>query len=110
MKLKSLIKTMRTISWHKQGALCIQCKKNKVPLGKSLRPCEECRKSKSRTSSPGDVAVSQGEPAAIVETDEGQKIFVDKFGKEVPNPGYDLKNDPRGWRHTGKLKDKPTII
>jgi hypothetical protein len=47
-------------------------------------------------------------PAAVIEV-EGKKIFVDKFGKEVKDHGYNLDKDPRGWMRN-KKKKKVTII
>lgn len=103
---------MRTISFNKldeNSALCITCKKNKVPLGQALRPCKSCRKTAGEEIK-GSVKLGQRMPAAVVKNEKGHAIFVDKFGNRVDNPGYDLKRDPRGHKFTGGGPKKRTII
>ena len=56
------------------------------------------------------VRVGKRLPAAVIKDDKGNEIVVDKFGKEVKDHGYDLKNDPRGWKTSGAQKAKRTII
>ena len=63
-----------------------------------MRPCKECV---GKTSESGGVIVGKRNPAAVIKDEQGREIFVDKSGKEVKNPGYDLKKDPRGWGFTG---------
>ena len=96
---------MRNPTFNKlvETALCITCKINPVPLSNALRPCDSCRKKKAKTKAQTTLRMGQREPSAIIETDNGTKVFVDKTGKEVSNPGYDLTNDPRGHRFTGTV-------
>lgn len=104
---------MRTISFHKkeETALCLFCKVNRVALKDWNKRCEECRAiRKKEEDEEMSVTVGKRDPAAIIETDGGQEIYVDKFGKEVPNPGYDLSKDPRGWKKNGYLPQGKTII
>lgn len=56
------------------------------------------------------VNVSKRTPAAVIEDANGNKVFVDKFGKEVQDTGYDLKKDPRGWIKNGYLKPQAELI
>ncbi|HDY90311.1 MAG TPA: hypothetical protein ENH82_19600 [bacterium] len=49
-------------------------------------------------------------PAAVITTKDGRKIYVDKFGKEIKNHGYDLDNDPRGFKTTGRGKSNVKVI
>lgn len=54
--------------------------------------------------------IGQAQPAAVVKGPQGQEVYVDKFGKPVDNPGYNLKSDPRGYKKTGTgPKDKVII-
>lgn len=106
---------MRTISFHKleDTVLCVKCRKNPVPANRPLRPCQECRYNDSEAPQNIDLgtpAVGTKLPAARVVSNDGKKeVYVDKFGKVVDNPGYDLDNDPRGYYHTGRLKRKGTV-
>lgn len=103
---------MRTISTNKAETLCAYCHKNLVPIGKWNRKCDECKekaKEKKADVKKTGRGLTTRIPAAVIKTDDGTEVFVDKFGKEVDNPGYDLKNDPRGWGFTKKKKDV-TII
>lgn len=94
-----------------QEAVCLFCHKNKVPLQDWNRRCKECKAlQKDKDEQEKRVILGSRMPAAVIKTDNGEEIFVDKFGDPVENPGYDLKNDPRGWKHTGKLPKERTII
>lgn len=104
---------MKTITFHKkvQTALCLFCKVNRVPLKDWNKRCSECKEKQSAIDREEQrVNVGARQPAAIIEIEGGQKVFVDKFGNEVPNPGYDLVNDPRGYNYTGKAQPKRTFI
>ena len=91
-------------------SLCLYCRQNFVPLNKWNSRCSECLvKYHSKSKKLNTKAVSSREPAAIIEA-KGHEVFVDKFGKEVDNPGYDTKNDARGWNYTGKSKRTKTVI
>lgn len=74
--------------------------------------CPQCRKEqKEKDEQEQRVMVGQRSPAAMITTEDGQTVMVDKFGKEVDNPGYDLKNDPRGWTFSGtRPKKRETIL
>lgn len=95
-------------------AVCMFCHKNKVPIEDWNKRCEECRKKqaiKDKEEEARMIMTGKRLPAAVLEVGaEKQEVFVDKFGKEVDNPGYDLKNDPRGWKYTGKIKQNRTMI
>lgn len=99
---------MRTISFNKaKMAICLRCKTNPVPADRAMRPCRECT---TKTSTNGGVIMGKRQPAAVIKTEDGKEIFVDKSGKEVRNPGYDLKKDPRGWDHTGTRPKSRSVI
>ena len=107
---------MKSIGFHKAStlkgqALCYVCKTNLLPLAKGNRPCDECKKKQIEYGPTSDVGVqfAKRDASAVIETESGQEVFVDKFGNDVDNPGYDTKNDPRGWRRSG-TKKKTKII
>jgi hypothetical protein len=95
-------------------AICLFCKKNEVPLNDWNRRCTECREKQKKKDEIEQQQLAMGigkrTPAAVITLENGEKVFVDKFGKETDNPGYDLKNDPRGWGFTGKSKPERKII
>lgn len=102
---------MRTISFHKAGtsAKCLYCKKNDVPAERWNRRCDECKaRSVSQVGNSG-VVLGSRQPAAVIETEGGQRVFVDKFGKEVKNHGYDLDKDPRGYQRNNMVNKKIII-
>lgn len=103
---------MRTISFnkHKFHAKCLVCKRSKVEPGKELRPCSNCRRKGRTHIEEPDLKIGKALPAAVVKAESGEEIYVDKFGNKVDNPGYDLKRDPRGWKHTGTAVKQRTII
>lgn len=119
---------MRKVTFNKAGAriltvdplgrqkmaVCLFCKKNEVPLSDWNKRCDSCRAKQAKHDEAEkkriDSGVAKRQPAAVLELENGQKVFVDKFGREVDNPGYDLKNDPRGWRKTGNLPPPRSII
>lgn len=84
-----------------------------VPVERWNRKCENCKKkdaiAKTKMQEKSATTASR-DPAAVWEDDRGNQVFVDKYGKPVKNPGYDLDNDPRGWEFTGTKKKKGTII
>lgn len=104
---------MQKISFNKLGkeAICLFCKENKVPLKDWNKRCGSCKaKQEAIDQKEQEVIIGKRQPAAIIKTEDGRQVYVDKFGKEVENPGYDLKNDPRGFKYTGTTKDRKTII
>lgn len=102
---------MRKITFNKLGAICLFCKKNKVPIEKWNRPCESCKKKRSKAKGTKiDIMIGKRMPAAVLENDKGQKVFVDKHGVPVKDHGYDLENDPRGTNVSGKGKKYKKII
>lgn len=107
---------MKTISYHKalkhKGQRpCTNCGENWVSVTAVPPLCAECRiKRKSEEEeinkiTQQEVHIVSRQPDAIIDHN-GQKVFVDKFGNEVKNPGYDLENDPRGWGYTKGKKGK----
>lgn len=96
------------------NSICCFCNKNEVPLKDWNKRCSECREKQKQLDEAEIKEIESGikkrEPAAVITTEAGQKIFVDKFGREVDNPGYDLKNDPRGWSKTGILPPDRKLI
>lgn len=101
---------MRTISFHKAEFVCQTCRVNRVKRWN--QKCDSCKSKEkfddSETRMPG---VAHQQPAAVLEGENGEKVFVDKLGNKVDNPGYQLDVDPRGYRYTGsKGKDKTFII
>lgn len=101
---------MRMSSFNKQEktATCLYCKKNKVSINRWQARCSECKKKLKTIES--EVSTIKKQPAAILKDDSGNEIYVDKFGNVVDNPGYDTKNDPRGWQYSGKAKGERTVI
>lgn len=102
---------MRTISFNKQGIKCPKCGQNPVARWNQL--CEDCQKvqgAPSKTVGEKLNSVGKRVPAAVLQNEKGERIFVDKFGNEVKNHGYNLDDDPRGYHTTGTVKNKPTII
>ena len=101
---------MKKITFNKQHALCGYCHKNTIPIGKWNRPCKSCKKKKDTQSEQEGVYLKNKEPSAIIKDEKGREIYVDKYGDVVENPGYDLKEDPRGWKYTGKRTRNKEII
>ena len=99
---------MKKITFNKveDGNKCLVCGKNKVRRWNDT--CQDCKKN-NRIKKTG-AAIGKRMPAAVIKTDDGREIFVDKFGKEVKEHNYDLKNDPRGYKATGRGKKTTTII
>lgn len=93
--------------------MCSFCHKGLIPANRWYKRCELCKgnnvdKSKSRKVS----AIQNRDPSAIIETESGAKVFVDKYGKEVDNPGYDLQNDSHGrdYTHTREKFESQVIL
>lgn len=109
---------MRTLTVNRTGqqitSICLFCKKNEVEIEDWNKRCTECRakqKQKDEIEKQQiNVGIGKRMPAAVITLDNGQKVFVDKFGQEVDNPGYDLEHDPRGWSYTGAKQKERTII
>lgn len=105
---------MRGISFNKQEdtVLCIKCRVHRVPARKWDTPCEVCKgeEEDQQIKAGKDVSVGKRMPAAVIKTEDGREIVVDKFGKEVSDHGYDLKNDPKGWKKVGRIKNTKIII
>lgn len=105
-----------TFNKHEENATttCRYCNKGKVAATTPLRRCNECRQAKSTDQVEGQVTLGKRQPAAVITefTDQGGKneVFVDKRGKEVDNPGYDLASDPRGWEFTRRGVAKRTLV
>lgn len=101
--------------------LCKYCGKGRVPVTKATRRCSECKGQGEETPGNG-VTLGHRVPAATVKptitkstgevTTAPNRAFVDKFGKEIENPGYDLDHDPNGWGFTGTkpIKERITIV
>ena len=104
---------MMKITFNKlvDSATCMFCHTNKVPLKDWNKRCSDCKKlQQTKDEEEQRVNVKSRQPAAIITTEGGEKIFVDKFGKEVKNPGYDLQNDARGFKYTGTAPKQRTFI
>lgn len=101
---------MREISFNKKEdtVFCIKCKVSKVPVRSWDRPCKSCRTKIKKKGA--NLKIGKRQPAAVLKTETGAQVFVDKFGNEVKDHGYDLEKDPRGWEKTGQLKKKGTLI
>lgn len=96
-----------------QETTCLFCKKNKVLMRDWNKRCAECKAQIRAEEEKAEIqmGIKHRMPAAVITTEKGHRVFVDKFGEELDNPGYDLENDPRGYKHTGALpKDKPTMV
>ena len=98
-------------------SICLFCNKYEVPIERWNKRCTDCATKQAQKDTIEkqqiDMGIGKRLPAAIIEiTDKGktQEVFVDKFGREVENPGYDLKNDPRGWNYTRTQKGSRSII
>lgn len=106
---------MQSLTFNKLavGAKCLWCHVTVMPIERWNRKCENCKKkavgAKVKVTE-SKAIIGSREPAAVWEDDRGNQVFVDKRGKPVKNPGYDLENDPRGWEHTGTKKKNKTII
>lgn len=98
-------------------SICLFCKKTEILIFDWNKRCPECRaklKAKEDIEKKQiDMGIGKRMPAAIIEVQDNKKtqVYVDKFGREVENPGYDLQHDPRGWNYTGiKPKEKKFIL
>lgn len=92
--------------------LCLVCKENEVERWNI--PCAPCRKARKleREERKRRISIQRRMPAAIIEPEGamGTQVFVDKHGREVDNPGYDLKNDEFGWKFSGRKPKDRTVI
>lgn len=94
-----------------QTAICLFCNQTEVSIQNWNKRCPACKENqKAKDDEEQRITVGQRMPAARIVTEDGREVWVDKFGKEVDNPGYDLRNDPRGWNKTGTQKAKREVI
>lgn len=91
-------------------AICLFCHTEKVPLSRWNMRCPKCKAKQDEIDANEQINIRKRSPAARIVTEDGRTIWVDKFGKEVENPGYDLTNDPRGWQYTGTKKQERETI
>lgn len=109
---------MRDLTVNSSGkqitAICLFCGKNEIPIEDWNKRCGLCRAEQAKKDEIEkqqiDMGIGKRLPAARIVTDDGKEVWVDKFGREVDNPGYDLQNDPRGWQKTGTAPKEKTII
>lgn len=108
---------MKKISFNKaeDTAICLFCNKERVPLADWNKRGPNCKAKlkveQEKEEKNQSVIIGKRLPAAIINPDAApeENVFVDKFGKETENPGYDLKNDPRGYGIRSKIKNKEII-
>ena len=95
-----------------QTSVCLFCNVSEVALKDWNKRCAKCREKQRKIdeAEQKNFSIGQAMPAAVITTEDGTKVFVDKFGREVPNPGYDLENDPRGWSYTRGGNNKKTVV
>lgn len=91
-------------------SICLYCKKEKVPVNKWNLRCKKCKLEGVKPVKDLFLKIGKKQPIAVVKDKEGNEVYLDKEGKQVDNPGYDLKNDPRGWEFTGTKKPERTRI
>jgi hypothetical protein len=105
---------MRMPTYNKLGYVkCLACKTADVPMEKWNIPCADCLQKRKviRKDEKANVHIGRRLPFAAVKLDEsGKMIFVDKYGKEVHDHGYDLEHDPRGYQKTGTAPKKIEVI
>jgi len=99
-------------SGKQSTAVCLFCNVTEIPIEDWNKRCSSCKEKQKKLDKKEiiDAGIGKRQPAAIIETEAKQKIFVDKFGRETDNPGYDIVNDPRGWKFTGNLPPSKEII
>lgn len=101
--------------------ICLFCHVTEIPEKDWAKRCVNCKDKQKKIDEEEIKAINMGiikrQPAAIIdildkeEHTTGDQVYVDKFGREVENPGYDLQNDPRGWKTTKALnKTKGEMI
>lgn len=100
---------MPTFNKKRDLVLCLMCKINYVQQKDWQRPCDSCRNKADNIEQTKSVVVGRRMPAAVIDSN-GRKIFVDKLGNEVKDHGYDLTNDPRGWKRNGYLPNSKKDI
>lgn len=94
---------------------CLFCNDpaHQVPIQRWNMRCAECKKIQTKKDEEEQrLSIQSRDPAAIIHPDGTEKteVFVDKFGKETKNPGYNLKEDPRGWKFTGTQPHPAVMI
>ena len=101
------------------SSVCLFCNKTEVHISDWNKRCPKCKEEQRLKDEEEKraIGIRKRKPAAIIDVlykngiPTGQKVYVDKFGEEVENPGYDLKNDPRGYKKTGiGVNPRKTII
>ena len=101
---------MPTFNKQEETSICLFCKKNRVSIKKWNKPCDECKETLKKKKTRGGFQITKRQPAAVWEDDDGNRTFVDKFGKPVQDHGYDLDNDLDGRKTTGRGQNKKEII
>lgn len=92
-------------------AICLFCKDTEVLIADWNKRCPKCKeKQTSKDEQEKKITVGKRMPAARIVTKDGKEVWVDKFGEPVDSPGYDLKNDPRGWKKTGTQPNIREVI
>ena len=93
---------------------CLFCHERPVPMDRWNLRCDECRRIQKEKdeAEKRNIAFHNRQPAAVIRPDGTQNttVFVDKFGVEVPNHGYNLDQDPHGWKKNGKQGAERTMI
>ena len=104
---------MRKTSFNKlDKTTCSFCNVTEIPASRWNLRCDDCKMKlgRERIKNKPTVRVGRRMPAAVVTEADGRQVFVDKHGKEVKDHGYNIEDDPHGWKATGKLKQRPTLI
>lgn len=89
---------------------CLFCGQEEVDLADWNKRGPKCRAEQKEKDEEEKIRIIKPLPAARIVTEDGREVWVDKFGREVENPGYDVKNDPRGWNKTGLVQGKREVI
>lgn len=87
---------------QKNKVPCAQCRTEMVSINKVGGLCDNCGKVILNDKG-NNLIMGKRDIAAVLDVG-GQRVYVDKFGREVDNTIYDLDNDPRGWEATGNKK------
>lgn len=99
--------TFNKLEKYDKKVLCGFCGESLVLLKDWNKRCDKCRTQKDIGDRKSNIIIAKSKPAAVIELEgTDQKVFVDKNGKEVDNPGYDLNNDPRGYKYTNGSSTK----
>jgi len=100
--------------------ICLFCKETEIDIKDWNKRCPKCREKQrvedEKEMAQIDMGIGKRLPAAVIEVLDsegnptGQKVVVDKFGREVEDHKYDLKNDPRGSNVSGIKRSEKEII